>query len=268
MSRIQLFSDIHTEFIQGKHEQPIDIYKQLVQSNVDLLVIAGDLGAPLDEFKRWKEQAYIDALTFFCNNYPHVLLIPGNHDFYHGSFDRFRRFASRLLLSNLTIQTSQFGLEEYKLNEDTMIYASTLWFKNRPSNSQCFGVMNDSRYIEDSLNQIHAVAKKQVEDLKKKVGPNDVVITHHAPTSSILSRYEPGYAAQQFYYNEDAEKVIKNNKPKVWCFGHTHISEDKIIGETRLISNPMGYYGHNNSSEAGFFEFQNINFKPDLVIEV
>jgi hypothetical protein len=51
---------------------------------------------------------------------------------------------------------------------------------------------------------------------------------------------------------------------ELWIYGHTHESEDIVIGSTRVVSNAKGYgpwlpkYRH----------WDNPNFAPNLVIEI
>jgi hypothetical protein len=50
--------------------------------------------------------------------------------------------------------------------------------------------------------------------------------------------------------------ILDNPQIKLWCFGHSHSSVDKMIGETRMLSNPKGY------------KDQNQNFDPNMIIEI
>jgi hypothetical protein len=36
-------------------------------------------------------------------------------------------------------------------------------------------------------------------------------------------------------------KVIKDRQPALWAYGHTHECDDQTIGQTRIISNQLGY---------------------------
>jgi len=122
--------------------------------------------------------------------------------------------------------------------------------------------MNDYHLIEDSLHQIEVYGQRQANLLLKAVKPGDIVVTHHAPIPNIHSRYGIGNPINKFYYNELAEKVIDECKPRLWCFGHTHLSEKKKVGETLLVSNPAGYYGYGE----GHMSVQNSDFVPQLIL--
>ena len=42
-----------------------------------------------------------------------------------------------------------------------------------------------------------------------------------------------------------------------WLFGHTHNATDIMLGDTRVVANPHGYYGATNDG-AGFDPFKTI----------
>src|SRR5579863_4623410 len=67
---IQLMSDLHFEFPEAREKKFIE---ELDPSGVDVLILAGDIG-------------YIpnleDAFKSFCVKYPHVVYVPGNHEYY------------------------------------------------------------------------------------------------------------------------------------------------------------------------------------------
>ncbi len=39
----------------------------------------------------------------------------------------------------------------------------------------------------------------------------------------------------------DMSEVIKKYQPRLWVYGHTHECDDQLIGNTRIISNQLGY---------------------------
>jgi len=59
-------------------------------------------------------------------------------------------------------------------------------------------------------------------------------------------------------FSTDLERMMKE-PVKVWCFGHTHFSSDRIVRGVRVVSNQMGY----RSMYASFS-----GFVSDLEIQV
>jgi hypothetical protein len=46
-------------------------------------------------------------------------------------------------------------------------------------------------------------------------------------------------------YSSDMDEFIEHRPQiKLWTHGHTHHVFDYMIGETRVVCNPRGYYGH------------------------
>lgn len=84
------------------------------------------------------------------------------------------------------------------------------------------------------------------QPLDKKV----VVVGHHAPTKlSINPRYERNVVVNGAYSSDLTNLMLDNPQIKLWTHGHTHDTFDYMIGSTRVVCNPRGYYGHeeNNS---------------------
>ena len=82
-----------------------------------------------------------------------------------------------------------------------------------------------------------------------------VVIGHHAPSKlSIKPRYEHDTIMNGGYSSDLSEFMLDRPQIKVWTHGHTHDKFDYTIGSTRVICNPRGYKGYEESAEQ--FELQ------------
>ena len=68
---IQLMSDLHVR--PGEYEWQRYITKR---KDVDILIVLGDVMRLCDE------EQYYEFMKNLCDNFPHVYLIPGNHEFY------------------------------------------------------------------------------------------------------------------------------------------------------------------------------------------
>ncbi len=73
-----------------------------------------------------------------------------------------------------------------------------------------------------------------------------IVVTHHAPTASVLGRREGSIAPA---YGSEIIAQFAPYAPALWVHGHTHFAHDTMIGGVRLVSAPLGYTGSGN---AGF----------------
>jgi len=43
-------------------------------------------------------------------------------------------------------------------------------------------------------------------------------------------------------HNEYDQFIKDSPNIKLWCHGHIHKSKDYMIGDTRVVANPYGYY--------------------------
>jgi hypothetical protein len=86
-----------------------------------------------------------------------------------------------------------------------------------------------------------------------------VIITHHGPSfQSVNEKYVHDKTMNGGYASNLDEFVLDHENIKVWVHGHMHDPVDYLIGTTRVLSNPRGYLGHEDTS----------GFNPDLTFEV
>ena len=84
-----------------------------------------------------------------------------------------------------------------------------------------------------------------------------VVVTHHAPSArSLHGDYSEGLTPAM--YAADLEPLILEHQPDLWLHGHVHRSSDYMIGATRVVCNPRGYFGYEINPE----------FRWEKVVEV
>ena len=83
-----------------------------------------------------------------------------------------------------------------------------------------------------------------------------VVITHHAPSPRYLRLwFEKSRLNASLVSNLDS--VIAQFQPPLWIHGHKHDPVDKLLGDTRVIANPLGYS-----------RVEGCPFNPELVLEI
>lgn len=96
---------------------------------------------------------------------------------------------------------------------------------------------------------------------KKSVIKSDaekiVVVTHHLPTFAAIEDRHKGNVLNASYATE-LGNFITDSHITAWIYGHSHHSSDLMIGNTHLVSNPLGHV----------FCGENINFYDSAVIEV
>ena len=264
--KIQLCSDLHLEFSDINIEN---------KDNVDMLILAGDIMiaqdlhdhpetvtspyAPYVQLGRRQESAqrFRDFLRRVSMEFPHVIYIAGNHEFYHGKFiDSLRVLREECAkFSNI-----YFMEDDYKKIGDFLFIGSTLWTDmNRGDPITLYTVansMNDYRIIRHDgmgytkLRPAHVLSRHRhsLEFIGNAIKdhPTDkvVVVSHMAPSVlSINPKYKDDRHMNGAYYSDLSEFILDHPQIKLWCHGHVHTPFDYVIGSTRVACNPRGYEG-------------------------
>jgi Icc-related predicted phosphoesterase len=268
--KIAVCSDLHLEFedIILKNEE-----------NADVLILSGDIMIAEDLYNhpepintqyqlgRRQEAAirFRDFLRRCSFQFPQVVYIAGNHEFYHGKFNR---SIQTLRDECAKFPNIHFLERDVWTHQDITFIGATLW-------TDCNGgdpltmhslsdLMNDYNIIrndddgytklrpthtllrhKETLGYIKSVVAEQVD---KKF----VVVGHHAPsTESIHQRYKHNVHSLMNggYASDLSEFIMDHPQIKLWTHGHMHDPSDYIIGETRIFCNPRGYAGHDEMAE-------------------
>ena len=258
MTRIREMSDIHLEF-GPMALRPI---------GEDVLVLAGDIGL-YDEGGMW-------ARDYARRTGIPIVMIAGNHEFYRGRVHQDHTYAStlRALREAAAEEPLLHFLEDeavtvagvtflgatlwtdFALNGDAILAA---WRASQAMNDfHKIWVTETERLTPEDVAAKHSISREfLVERLKVPTPGPVVVMTHHLPSRrSIAGRYaNSDYNAA---YASALDGLVERSSAAVWFHGHTHVSQDYRIGQTRVICNPRGYAGYES----------NPRFNPDLVVEI
>lgn len=281
--KIKVVSDLHLEFsdINIKNDEGCDV---LILSG-DIMV-AHDLyehphmdhgmysNVNLADLGRRQQTAlrFRDFLKRCSFQFPHVIYVAGNHEFYH--------FRWNQTLSVLSEECQKFSnvyfLENgWKKIDDVIFLGGTLWTDmNRGDPLTLHAVrdmMNDFRIIRkenegytslkpyDTV-QRHRDTLRFIKDtINLKQSEKYVVVGHHAPSKlSTHKQYRNETLMNGAYSSDLSEFILDHPQIKLWTHGHTHHPFDYTIGETRVVCNPRGYEGYEPDS----------GWNPNIVIEV
>jgi predicted phosphodiesterase len=271
-----ILSDLHIELTRGW-----DLPAGDAQPQFDVLAIAGDLIPRMERGVKWLRERVPDKP---------VIYVPGIHEAYGVDVDRTVEKAMEAAQG-----TKVFVLQNRWIRLGDVTFAgATLWTDFRLFGDQRRAMavaaarMNDFRKIRinryvDRFRPHHAYARHLQSraflesEMRKPRGGPLVVVTHHAPTPSRayrLGRHYPGSRLSDeevldAAYRSDLTSLMRpapigngfdSRRPAdLWIYGHTHESEDVVIGHTRVVSNAKGY-GHPVSD--------NRCFDPNFVIEI
>ena len=285
--RIQIVSDLHLEF------SDVNIQNT---NNADVLILGGDIMIAQDlhdhpEPNNTADQAVIAAGTglgrrqqsaqryrdFFkrCSfQFPHVIYIAGNHEFYNGKFyagiDYLREECAKY--SNV-----YFLENDTKVIDDVTFVGATLWTdmnKGDPLTMHAIeGMMNDFRIIKNDKRNYAPMSARDVASrhartlgyfrsvLAEQHDRKFVVVGHHSPSfQSVHDLYKDQYLMNGGYHSDLSEFIMDHPQVKLWTHGHTHHTFDYMIGETRVVCNPRGYENDGYSEGTGW--------DPEKVVEV
>lgn len=271
--KIALASDLHLEFgdINLKNEE-----------NADVLILSGDIMIAQDlhdhphmDYNPYTPGALADlgrrqatALRFRdflkrCSfQFPHVIYVAGNHEFYHGKF-----IGSLQDLRNECgkYPNVYFMEDDMRTINDVTFIGCTLWTdmnKGDPLTLHAVAdMMNDYRIIRhdghgySKLRPAHTAARhrRSVEYIRTviegKFDEKFAVVGHMSPSKmSTHPKYQNDHLMNGAYSSDLSEFIMDHPQIKLWTHGHTHHKFDYMIGETRIVCNPRGYEGYEDSA--------------------
>lgn len=240
---IQVYSDLHLE-----------LYKKIypkIKPIADILVLAGDIG-------KISGNNYKNFIYYCSSNWKHVILILGNHEFYHKKKTIFQlkkeyqAFINTLhniyLLDNSSIVIDNIRFigsilwSTPNVTDKTINDYNKIWYDRK---------INVNHQILSSMNNI---CIEYIIDEMTHSDEKVVLVTHFPIHNKDVSNPIYKNKDNSYFCNNYLDK-IKNNV--IACIhGHTHHSIDMKINGIRLISNPIGYADeYTNFKEDGLFSF-------------
>jgi Icc-related predicted phosphoesterase len=274
--KIALGSDLHLEF----HDL------EFTNQGADVLVLAGDIMiaqylydhttesiATTLKQQDWlgdrqKEAVkYRNFLKRVSEQFQHTIMIAGNHEFYHGrwyqSLDTLReeigQFENIYFLENNT-----------KVIDGVEFIGATLWTDMNKNDwhtkYQVKQGMSDFRLIKNDKEKYRSITpddviyrhEKSLEFIKTAVAnatKPTVVVTHHLPSDlSVAEQYRSQYLMNGAY-RSNLEEFVMNSNINLWLCGHTHHKHSYMLGDTKVVCNPRGYFGHEPQADEYDFEY-------------
>ena len=266
--KIQVVSDLHLEF------KDLDLRNE---QGADVLVLSGDILIGDKLRKPEAGKLYKDFLYRISREFPDVIYVAGNHEFYHGKW-------------NGTVNTLRLECEDYDnihfLECDAVdimgitFVGGTLWTdmnKHDPLTLHAVrDMMSDFHHITDDTNGYTKLKpattclrhrktldyiKNVVQNVREKGGGKVVVVGHHGPSFQSVHPIYTGQTLMNGAYQSDLSEFILD-RPEIvlWTHGHTHHPFDYMIGDCRVVCNPRGYV-----SEYGA---ENPDWDPNKIVEL
>jgi hypothetical protein len=285
--KIKLVSDLHLEFSN------IDIPND---QNYDVLILGGDIMVAQDlhdhpahtdiedhaaiadvtrlSYRQIAAQQYRDFLKKCSLQFPHVIFVMGNHEFYHGKFfdsiqhmrEECARYHNIYLLE-----------QDTKIIDDVVFIGATLWTNmNRKDPLTMRGiedVMNDFKAIRNDRRSYARLRSRDVVSrhadtltyfqsvLDQYKDKKCVVVGHHSPSlQSIHAMYADQRVTNGGYHSDLDQFILDHPQIVLWTHGHTHHPFDYMIGKTRVVCNPRGYESDDYNENTGW--------NPNILLEI
>lgn len=257
-TKLHLASDLHLE------------HGELTLPGGDILLLAGDIceAARLkpvtseltNTVVRDQRLRYQDFWHNQVTKYRKVYMVMGNHEHYHGTYNRSKQQIESYVPECVTVlENSTVDLGEY------LLVGATLW---TDLNNGCPITEQQVRFSMNDYSQVRvndrgtysklyplytrrvhlesrAYIKQVVEDNPDR---KIIVLTHHAPSfRSVNAKYANDHYNNGAYASELCDLILDNPNIRYWFHGHMHDAADYQIGDCRVISNPRGYVGYENT---------------------
>lgn len=260
-------SDIHLD-INDYNCNKNESYLQLIPGVFNL--VAGDISG----YPEFRDEWIKDQIERGCEG----CFIEGNHVIYNRT-----RLPYKTQLSNISKKYSTTKLKFLDNNtmylpaEDIVVFGATLWTDQNLNNNIHYDgkiaeeYMNDYRFpaftragalrraaYTDFIRQHKTTLTKLETALSEHPTSKFVVVTHHAPSrKSIDIKYKDSVINASYASNLD-DFIISHPQIKLWVHGHIHSPSDYMIGDCRVICNPLGYVKYNESC----------GFDENLIVEI
>jgi predicted phosphodiesterase len=253
--RIQYLSDIHLEHYKiftGEQLNP----RQWIEPDpdADVLVLAGDIGNP-------QRTAYGLFLQWCAANWPCVVIVAGNHEFYQGysrnDSNHGTRYSARMEALDLIQTVTRHYPNLHFLDRGSVlirpgvrIFGCTLW-SEIPADMQKYAVQGLNDFCQIPGATFEAYAEWHAKDLAwlagelrdaKATGDSAIVVTHHLPTYRLIAEQYQDHPLNCCFAT-DLEALILETEPAAWLCGHSHSANMVTVGKTLLALNPHGYPG-------------------------
>jgi len=295
--KIKLVSDLHLEFsdcyinndegadvlILGgdiciaqdlhDHPEPANTYEQ------SLIATGTGLGRRQEKAQRFRD--FFKRCSF---QFPHVIYIMGNHEFYNGKFyagidymrEELAKYPNIHMLEQDTYVIQDRNKETGEVT-DVVFVGGTLWTdmnRRDPLTMHAIeGMMNDFRIIRNDYRSYACMSAldvairhdKTLAYIKIVLDQNKdkkcVVVGHHSPSfQSCHPMYGSDTLMNGGYHSDLSEFILDHPQVKLWTHGHTHHPFDYVIGDTRVVCNPRGYQNDGYSEDTGW--------NPNLILEI
>ena len=251
--KIRVLSDLHVEFGFPYRTHAAGEYR-----GEQAVVLAGDI-APANLLE--------PVLEHYSRRFPKVFFVAGNHEYYNLGFEEAEHLITNACLNQGAVWLNPPTTTSVEL-EDVLFVGGTLWSNfGGPHNNYNSKQFAQARVADFSVIQNFNTDKcerlhySHWEAIKYHLGRRKpaqkcVVVTHFLPARECIHpRYlnigGTGELLNRYFSNDYGHWIGDLDVGTTWIYGHSHEVQDFYLGNTRLLSNPAGYW---NSLEGHQFD--------------
>lgn len=252
--RIGIISDLHAEFWTHRDFPVMQAKLRATLAGSDLILLAGDIDLG---------DVAVKTAHFLFPDVP-VFMIAGNHEFYSGDYATVR---ASMTSKDLVRVLQQETVNLTTLGEPVRLIATTLWTDFNLMRDPDIAMFHANRSMNDFKLIQHCNRKLRAQDtlawhnierawlleqVQRPFAGKTIVMTHHAPVSfAVLDPFIDDPLSPSFASRIEDDLISDNVDLVVW--GHTHGVVDRLIDNTRFVSNQTGYIrgDHNETGHYG-----------------
>lgn len=257
--KIAIGSDLHLEFPLSDRARALAFSQE-----VEVIVLAGDIANGM----------HSPTVAFdLAECYPstHVVWVAGNHEHYHRNIDDqtdlYRKSCEEHervhFLENNFVDIGSFRFIGCSLWSDFSILEEpqqAMYIARRGiSDFSLIKTRNGDQFTPQEASNRFRQSCEYLEKTLADCSPEkSVVVTHFPPgmdTRNMNFKIDPITA----YFQANVDHIVDKFQPAAWFYGHNHYSSDLYRGQTRLVSNQLGY-----PSETGRIP----QYEPAKIIEL
>lgn len=255
-------------FISDIHNEDVVLDINVFENTEDtVLLIVGDFYVA----RKWDKLTKLIAP--YSEAFKEVIYILGNHEHWDGSFVRDMYWYKNALkgFDNVTVME-----KDCVVFDNVAVIGATLWTDynklcplttlDARRNMKDYRKIRNGTMVEPFKDPFrpydayvdHTMAVYYIEEeitKQKALGRDIIVMTHHAPTLVSLDPNRGNDPLNPCYATDLSELILDTN-PDYWLHGHVHQSNDYMVGDTRVMSNPKGYDSYD----------RNVDFDPNIRI--
>lgn len=235
--KIKLLSDLHLEGRRGYWTKP---HPWSTFNNEDVLVLAGDIAVGTE--------AVLQAIDYFqTQGFEQIVYTLGNHEYYHHDYGMHGELKTAVKAQGVHF----LDCEEIIKIQDVSFFGGTLWttFDHDPiAQAVAKTNINDFRVVKNwTTEKCAKESTRQQQFIKlayEQTEGKKCIVTHFMPAkAAIAERFKVNgiESTLNAYFANGLDDWISTLEDTVWLFGHTHDAMDFKLGNTRLVSNPLGY---------------------------